>query len=115
VSGRIAEFRDQGCDVLGVSTDSVETHERWIGTPEGGGGLGGLSFPLAADEDGAACRAYQVVHSLTVGRSVEEVLEDAVGVDEEEPEPFGSMLRAALAVVPSQRRIAMAQIAGLLA
>jgi serine/threonine protein kinase len=85
--------------VLGVSTDSVETHERWIATPAADGGLGGLNFPLAGDEDGAACRAYgvylerqrmamrglflidpngvlqyQVVHSLTVGRSVEEVL-----------------------------------------
>jgi serine/threonine protein kinase len=85
--------------VLGVSTDSVATHERWIDTSPDQGGLGGLNFPLAADEDGAACRAYgvylerqhvalrglflidpngvlqyQVVHSLTVGRSTEEVL-----------------------------------------
>jgi len=85
--------------VLGVSTDSVATHERWIGTSPDQGGLGGLNFPLAADEDGAACRAYgvylerqhvalrglflidpngvlqyQVVHSLTVGRNTEEVL-----------------------------------------
>ena len=61
--------------------------------------MGGLSFPLAADVDGAVCRAYgvyverqhlalrglflidpngvlqyQVVHSLSVGRSPEEVL-----------------------------------------
>jgi serine/threonine protein kinase len=82
-----------------VSTDSVETHERWIGTAPDQGGLGGLNFPLAGDEDGAACRAYgvylerqhvalrglflidpngvlqyQVVHSLAVGRNAEEVL-----------------------------------------
>jgi len=82
-----------------VSTDSVATHERWIDTSPDQGGLGGLNFPLAADEDGAACRAYgvylerqhvalrglflidpngvlqyQVVHSLTVGRNTEEVL-----------------------------------------
>jgi serine/threonine protein kinase len=85
--------------VLGISTDSIETHERWVGTPPSQGGLGGLSFPLASDEDGAVCRAYgvyverqhlalrglfiidpngvlqyQVVHSLSVGRSTEEVL-----------------------------------------
>jgi len=85
--------------VLGVSTDSVATHERWIDTSPDQGGLGGLNFPLAADEDGAACRAYgvylerqhvalrglflidpngvlqyQVVHSLTVGRNTEEIL-----------------------------------------
>ena len=85
--------------MLGVSTDSAATHERWIDTSPDQGGLGGLNFPLAADEDGAACRAYgvylerqhvalrglflidpngvlqyQVVHSLTVGRNTEEVL-----------------------------------------
>jgi serine/threonine protein kinase len=82
-----------------VSTDSVATHERWLDASPAQGGLGGLNFPLAADEDGAVCRAYgvyaerqhlalrglflidpngvlqyQVVHSLTVGRSTEEIL-----------------------------------------
>ncbi len=99
MSGRIAEFRERGCDVLGVSTDSVATHERWLEASPEEGGLGGLSFPLAGDEDGAACRAYgvylerqhialrglflidpngvlqyQVVHNLTVGRNTEEIL-----------------------------------------
>jgi serine/threonine protein kinase len=85
--------------VLGISTDSVAVHQRWIDTPLSQSGLGGLNFPLAADEDGAACRTYgvylerqhmalrglflidangvlqyQVVHSLTVGRSTDEVL-----------------------------------------
>lgn len=96
ISGRIAEFRERGCDVLGISTDSVETHERWLGTAPA---QGGLNFPLASDEDGALCRAYgvyaerqhvalrglfiidpngvlqyQVVHNLSVGRNTEEVL-----------------------------------------
>jgi serine/threonine protein kinase len=85
--------------VLGVSTDPVDTHERWLGTPPSQGGLGSLSFPLASDADGAVCRAYgvyvarqnlalrglfiidpngvlqyQVVHSLSVGRSTDEIL-----------------------------------------
>jgi serine/threonine protein kinase/peroxiredoxin len=99
VSGRIAEFRERGCDVLGISTDAVETHERWLTTPPAQGGLGPLNFPLAADAGGETCRAYgvylerqqvamrglflidpngvlqyQVVHSLSVGRGTEEVL-----------------------------------------
>jgi serine/threonine protein kinase len=85
--------------VLGVSTDPLETHERWLATPSWEGGISGLNFPLASDADGAACRAYgvyvvrqhlalrglfiidpngvlqyQVVHNLSVGRSTEEVL-----------------------------------------
>jgi serine/threonine protein kinase len=99
VSGRIAEFRERNCDVLGISTDSVATHQRWVETPPARGGLGQVHFPLAADEDGSICRAYgvyvegqklalrglfiidpngvlqyQVVHSLSVGRSAEETL-----------------------------------------
>ena len=85
--------------MLGVSTDSVETHERWLTTRPTDGGLGPLSFPLAGDPDGTVCRAYgvylerqqvamrglflidpngvlqyQVVHSLSVGRDTDEVL-----------------------------------------
>jgi serine/threonine protein kinase len=84
---------------LAVSTDSVQTHERWLAMAPEEGGLGGLNFPLAGDEGGAACRAYgvyleqqhlalrglflidpngvlqyQVVHNLTVGRNTEEIL-----------------------------------------
>ena len=99
MSGRIAEFRERSCDVLGISTDSAATHQRWLGTPPEQGGVGQLHFPLASDEDGSVCRAYgvyverqklalrglfiidpngvlqyQVVHSLSVGRSPEETL-----------------------------------------
>ena len=77
----------------------MATHERWLGTLPTQGGLGPLHFPLAGDDDGAMCRAYgvylerqhialrglflidpngvlqyQAVHSLTVGRSSEEIL-----------------------------------------
>ncbi|MBI2823536.1 MAG: protein kinase [Planctomycetia bacterium] len=99
IGARIEEFHGQGCDVLGVSADSLESHRRWIATPRAQGGLSGLGFPLASDTDGAACRAYgvfletqhvalrglfiidangvlqyQVVHNLSVGRRTDEVL-----------------------------------------
>ncbi len=99
LNSRIDDFRRQGCELLGISADSVESHQRWIDTAPAQGGLGGLSFPLASDADGAVCRAYgvfleqqrvalrglflidpngvlqyQVVHNLSVGRRSEEVL-----------------------------------------
>jgi alkyl hydroperoxide reductase subunit AhpC len=99
LSQRFDEFAEQRCDLLGISCDSVESHERWIATPASRGGLGGLSFPLASDLDGAVARAYgvyheiqqvavrglfiidpaglvqyQVVHNLSVGRRSQEVL-----------------------------------------
>jgi serine/threonine protein kinase len=85
--------------VLGISTDSVPTHQRWLGTPPEQGGVGILGFPLGSDEDGTVSRAYgvyverqklaqrglfiidpngvlqyQVVHGISVGRNTEEVL-----------------------------------------
>ena len=99
ISGRMTEFRHRDCEVLGVSTDSLATHEQWIALPRSQGGLGGLDFPLASDEEGAVCTAYgvyvprqhlalrglfiidpngvlqyQLVHNLSVGRRSEEVL-----------------------------------------
>jgi alkyl hydroperoxide reductase subunit AhpC len=99
LSLRYDELLRRDCDVLGISTDSLETHERWIAAPRSQSGLGGLRFPLAADEDGTVCKAYgvyvprqhlalrglfiidpngvlhyQVVHNLSVGRRSEEVL-----------------------------------------
>jgi len=98
LSQRIDEFASQECDLLGISCDSVETHERWMATPVAKGGLGGLNFPLASDHDGAVARAfgvyradqhvaarglfiidrdgiiqYHVVHNLSVGRRSQEV------------------------------------------
>src|SRR5262249_973491 len=60
LSQRFDEFMAHGCDLLGISCDSVGSHERWIATPQARGGLGGLSFPLASDPDGAAARSYGV-------------------------------------------------------
>jgi alkyl hydroperoxide reductase subunit AhpC/predicted Ser/Thr protein kinase len=99
LSQRYDEFVAHDCELLGVSCDTVESHERWIATPLARGGLGGLSFALASDLDGRAARAfgvfqekdhvavrglfiidpaglvqYQVVHSLSVGRRSQEVL-----------------------------------------
>jgi alkyl hydroperoxide reductase subunit AhpC len=99
LSQRFDDFATQNCDLLGISCDSVESHERWIATPMARGGLGGLAFPLASDREGKAAQAYgvyqaqdhlavrglfiidpdgvlqyQVVHSLSVGRRSTEVL-----------------------------------------
>ena len=99
MSGRMDEFRARECDVLGVSTDSVETHRRWLTTSPEQSGLGPIEFPLAADEEGLVSRQFgvylepqnaslrglfiidgngvlqfQAVHSLSVGRSTDEVI-----------------------------------------
>jgi len=98
-SDRIAEFKDIGCDVIGISTDSHFSHLAWINQPRKQGGLGGLSYPLVSDfnknisrdygvlieEAGIALRGLFIVdpsgvlrqmsvNDLPVGRSVDETL-----------------------------------------
>jgi alkyl hydroperoxide reductase subunit AhpC len=99
LSAHVEELRKLGCEILGVSTDSIESHERWIASPRGRGGLGEIHFPLASDGDSAVARAYdvylepqrvalrglfiidpngvlqyQAVHNLSVGRRSDEVV-----------------------------------------
>lgn len=51
---RYEEFRAAGAEVLGVSRDSVRKHENFKAKYE-------FPFPLLADEDENACRAYGVL------------------------------------------------------
>ncbi len=98
-SARLAEFDEHDCDLLGISVDTIQLHQEWLTTPVADGGLGPLQFPLASDPDGTAAQAfgvwvpekevstrglfiidpdgvlqYSVIHSLSVGRSPDEVL-----------------------------------------
>lgn len=87
------EFQGSGAEVLGVSVDSVELHQKWIRE------LGGIAYPLLSDERREVSQAYDVldedsgraqrgtyilsaggtvdyalVSHVNVGRSVEETL-----------------------------------------
>ncbi|QUV84681.1 peroxiredoxin [Chloracidobacterium aggregatum] len=98
-SDRLDEFHAINAEVLGVSTDSVYSHKAWLETPREKNGVAGTKYPLASDitkavsrnygvlieSEGIALRGlfiidpegvlqYQVVHSLNIGRSVDEVL-----------------------------------------
>jgi len=97
-SDRVEDFKKLGCEVVGASIDSQFSHLAWINTSRDKGGLGDIRFPLLADINKEAARAYQVlneggvalrglflispegnmeyqvVHNLGVGRSVDETL-----------------------------------------
>jgi peroxiredoxin 2/4 len=98
-SEKYDQVKKAGAEVLAVSTDSVFSHRAWISTPSDKGGLGPINYVLASDitkdvsrdygvlmeDKGIALRGlfiidpegilqYQVVHSLNIGRSVEETL-----------------------------------------
>lgn len=98
-SDRFEEFKKLNAEILGVSTDSIHSHKAWMNTPRNKFGLEKLRFPLASDithrvskeygvyveDEGISTRGlfiidpdgfikFQVVHDLSVGRSVSEVL-----------------------------------------
>ena len=95
----LGEFKERGCEVVGVSVDSHYTHHAWRNTPVDKGGIGAIEYPLVADltksisqdydvltPDGAvAFRGlflidkegvvrHQIVNDLPLGRNVSEAL-----------------------------------------
>lgn len=110
---RLAEFKQRGVEVIGVSIDSQFTHLAWKNTPVDKGGIGQVQYPLIADVKHEICRAYdvefgaagvafrgsflidkngvvrhQVVNDLPLGRNVDEMLRmvDALQFTEEHGE-----------------------------
>ena len=110
---RLADFKQRGVEVIGVSIDSQFTHLAWKNTPVNSGGIGQVGYPLVADVKHEICRAYdvefgaagvafrgsflidkkgvvrhQVVNDLPLGRNVDEMLRmvDALQFTEEHGE-----------------------------
>ena len=109
---RLAEFKQRGVEVIGVSIDSQFTHLAWKNTPVNAGGIGQVGYPLVADIKHEICQAYdveasagvayrgsflidklsvvrhQVVNDLPLGRNIDEMLRmvDALQFNEEHGE-----------------------------
>jgi peroxiredoxin (alkyl hydroperoxide reductase subunit C) len=95
---QLDEFRERGCDVVGVSVDSHFTHLAWRRTDPENGGIGQIRYPLVSDlkktiardygvliDDGLALRGsflidrqgivrHALVNDLPLGRNVDEAL-----------------------------------------
>ena len=92
------QFKERGCEIIGVSVDSKYTHFAWKNTPIDAGGIGPIQYPLVADLNKNIARSYGVlfndavalrglflidkqglvrhalINDLPLGRSVEEAL-----------------------------------------
>ncbi|MDP7029171.1 MAG: peroxiredoxin [Phycisphaerales bacterium] len=95
---RLEKFKERGCDVVGVSIDSVFSHIAWRNTAVEDGGIGPVGFPMVSDLKQEICAAWgiqhangpalrgtflldkdgvvrhQVVNDLPLGRNVDEAL-----------------------------------------
>jgi len=54
-----AEFQQAGAEILGISKDSVRSHENFAAKFE-------FPFPLLSDPDEAACRAFDVIREKSM-------------------------------------------------
>ena len=96
---RLADFKERGAEVVGVSVDSQYSHWAWKNTPVDKGGIGDIQYPLVADltkrisadygvlldEPGVALRGtflidregivrHAVLNDLPLGRNIGETL-----------------------------------------
>lgn len=109
---RMADFKERGVEVIGVSIDSHFTHNAWRNTPVNEGGIGQVGYTLAADMAHDICKAYdveseggvafrgaflidkeglvrsQIVNDLPLGRNMDELIRlvDALQFHEEHGE-----------------------------
>lgn len=58
---KLADFEERGVKVIGVSTDTAETHWAWLNTPKNNGGIEGVTYPLVADADKTISMNYGVL------------------------------------------------------
>ncbi len=99
-SSAAEQFSKLGCQIFGISVDSIYVHKAWVDTKREDGGLGGsLNYPLLSDlnkvtardygilmeDEGVALRGlflispegvmmHSTINSLSVGRSVTEAM-----------------------------------------
>ena len=109
---RIPDFKARNVEVVGVSIDSHFTHNAWRNTAVNDGGIGPVSYTLAADMKHEIAQAYdvesaggvayrgtflidkngivrsQIVNDLPLGRNMEELIRlvDALQFNEEHGE-----------------------------
>ena len=59
---RLADFKERGVEVIGVSIDSQFSHNAWRNTAINDGGIGAVGYALVADVKHEICKAYDVEH-----------------------------------------------------
>ena len=58
---KLAEFEQRDVAIVGVSTDTEETHLAWLMTPKNNGGIEGVNYPLVADASKVVATNYGVL------------------------------------------------------
>ena len=66
MAGLEAEFAKRNCKVIGLSVDSTDDHDRWLGDIEETQGHK-VNYPLIGDDDLAVAKLYDMIHPNASG------------------------------------------------
>ena len=58
---RLEEFKSRNVEVIGVSTDTEQSHWGWLQMPKNKGGIEGVTYPLVADTNKTISSNYDVL------------------------------------------------------
>ncbi|NQY06042.1 MAG: peroxiredoxin, partial [Flavobacteriaceae bacterium] len=58
---KLAEFESRNVAIVGVSTDTEQSHFGWLQVPKGQGGIQGITYPLVADTNKTISMNYDVL------------------------------------------------------
>ena len=61
---KLAEFEARGCQVVGCSTDTAESHAAYLRMPKDQGGIQGITYPLVADTAKTISTNYDVLTGM---------------------------------------------------
>ncbi|WP_425075764.1 peroxiredoxin [Psychroserpens sp. S379A] len=62
---KLAEFESRGVAIVGVSTDTEQSHFGWLQVDKGHGGIKGVTYPLVADTNKTISANYDVLAGET--------------------------------------------------
>ena len=58
---KLEEFKSKNVEVIGVSTDTEQSHWGWLQMPKNKGGIDGVTYPLVADTNKTISSNYDVL------------------------------------------------------
>ena len=61
---KLTEFEARGCQIVGCSTDTAESHAAYLKIPKAQGGIQGITYPLVADTAKTISTNYDVLTGM---------------------------------------------------
>jgi len=61
---KLSEFENRGCQIVGCSTDTAESHAAYLRMPKNNGGIQGITYPLVADTANTISTNFDVLTGM---------------------------------------------------